>query len=245
MDYVLSLTVSVLLLCTSCNTGYEEKDGKIVLHTIDESVGHRYTELPGADPLTFETLKAPGSTYMGKDSAHVYHHTTILTGADPASFEYLGHWYYKDKNTVYFFGFYNDVNQCQLEGVDPSTFVPYGKLPWGHDAQTVYWATRAIKGIDPRKFSPVNKNWGKTDKEVIYKEDVLKSVALGSFKALNENYAMDKDNIYYGPDIVKGCDRTRFKPVSALSAHDGKYFYFGAERQGELTAGQKKLFRVK
>lgn len=237
--------IGMTLFFSSCNTGYEEKDGKIYLHTIDESVGHRYTEVVGADPATFEELKTSGSAYMGKDNTHVYHDTRILKEADPNTFEFIGDWYYKDQQFVYFFGFYNDINQCQLDGADPSTFKRYSKYPWGHDATNVFWATRPVQTTDPKTFKPLNKHWGKTQSHVIYKDSVIQVIDYASLRILNDNYALDKHNVYYGPEIVEGCDHQKFEPVSEITAHDGTYFYFGAERKGELTAGQRKLFGVK
>lgn len=200
--------------------------------------------MTGADPATFEELKTSGSTYMGKDKAHVFFDTRILTAADPRTFEFIGDWYYKDRQFVYFFGFYHDINQCQLDGADPSTFMKYSKTPWGRDATTIFWATRPVH-TDPKTFEPVNKHWGKTQSHVVYKDSVIQAIDVASFRSLNENYARDNRNVYYGPDIVQGCDRQKFEPVTEITGHDGTYFYFGSERKGELTAGQRKLFRVK
>ena len=123
--------LAVLLLFVSCRKGYKVEDDIVYYEYWNEGSGQHSDPMEDADAKTFEVLDLndKSSFEFGRDKQHLFIDGRLMRTIHAASFKYIGDYYYADKDTVYFFGFYNDINDCSVKGIrcDQFRLISY---PW-------------------------------------------------------------------------------------------------------------------
>ena len=194
--------VTLYILCillTGCfpEAKYKITDNAVYMTGWSEANGDYIIPVKDADQATFELIENDNHLLIGKDKNHVFFETTLIENADPNTFRPIGNYYFVDNDSVYFFGFYNNKNDCEVWGVRPSEIKLYEKYPWAHDNGNVVFGQTVTQLSNPNDLQIVNKNWGRTTDKVFYKGYLVDSVDIPTFKILSDEKAEDKNYIYY------------------------------------------------
>jgi hypothetical protein len=119
--------------------------------------------------------------------------------------------YSKDKNRVFYYydnseGGYRVI----VDKADPKTFKRLCEYRWGIDKNFVFYRTRVLRGLNPKKI------------KVLYLPD-------GDWA----HYIKDDKRVYYETEIVKGADAKTFKVVDEKEwdAEDKNHKYENGVRQ--------------
>lgn len=195
------LTLIVPILC-SCGSDYEIKDNKVYFTGWNEGVGSYERIIHQADASTFEKISNEEDILLGKDENYIFHEDSLI-GCAPKSFKRIGEYFFRDKNSVYFFGFvHSGRNKWSLDSVDVNSFRLYNIYPWARDNFHLIYGDLLIDIKNINTFKPINEYWGKTDDQVVNEGYVFDSVDLKSFKVIDENRAKDRNFRYeYGKRI--------------------------------------------
>lgn len=196
------LSISVILV-TSCQRGYVIEDGKVYFTGWNEANGNIKYEVEHSDAATFETINVGGNGLWGKDKNHVYHEATIIENADPASFEELGHYYFKTKDSLYYFGSYADLNFCEVKNIGSVKLDFYDTEPWARSGNYVICEHNATYLDDIVEFEPIDSEWGKTKSHIIWIGNVLEGVDVESFVPINRYTGKDKSGTFNAEDRLK------------------------------------------
>jgi len=111
------LTLSIL---TSCNSGYKVEGDKVYYEYWHEGLGFKQGKrLINADARTFKSLSfdCDCSFKFGKDNYHLFIDGEPVDNIDPNTFTFVGNGIFRDKDSAYFFGIYNDINECVIKVV--------------------------------------------------------------------------------------------------------------------------------
>ena len=185
--------ILILSLFCSCKKEYIVKDDKVYLKGWNEGVGEYEYIVRGADFKTFENLDYEDvNCTFGKDKFNVYMDGKIVPQSDPKTFKYIGDYFFRDKNAIYFFGFYSSEKDWRIDSIIPSKFKII-KYPWATDGNSLIWGSRTLHLKDLETFKPINENWGKTKNEIIREAKILKTVDYNSFEVIDEYNAKDKN----------------------------------------------------
>jgi len=112
------LTISAL---TSCSRGYKVENGKVYYEYWNEGSGQGKSLIEQADAKTFQelTFDCDCNFEFGKDKNHLFIDGELIKNIDPNTFKFIGNYIFRDKDSAYFFGFYNNLNDCVIKGVNP------------------------------------------------------------------------------------------------------------------------------
>ena len=203
---ILSYLVLIVLV-SGCDLSFMDKeylikDNKVYLKGWNEGSGSYERLIKEADGNSFVSVENDKNILIGHDKNHVYKESTIIENFDPNTFEYLGGYFYKDSDSVYFFGYYNDVNECELEGIDPSTITVFEQYPWAKDKENVIYGRTILKINDTKSMVVLSANWAKTSSQVIYQGKLKKDIDAKSFKLLEGKFARDKNHLYESGNVV-------------------------------------------
>lgn len=157
-------------------------------------------KVEGIDTQTFKAIDTSMCLY-GIDKHNVFtfcrkenaayreinpYEITKLDYMDPATFEYLGSYYIKDKNGVYY-------KNKKLEGSDPVTFLTmFGD--YSKDKNNVYYKDQKIEGADAKTFYVLVDYCGKTGTVGTWGQEIC------------EDFSIDKNYTYK--------QGQRYKPLS-------------------------------
>src|ERR1700722_6394328 len=102
------------ILWVSCGKSYIIKGNKVYLKGWNEGVGNYEILIDSADAKTFQSLdlNCDCNITFGKDKNHLFIDRTIIEGIDPNSFAFIGNDIFRDKDSAYFFGFWNSIQNC-------------------------------------------------------------------------------------------------------------------------------------
>ena len=194
----------LLIIITSCEKNRYVIEGNSVYLKIYRGGGFQMSKelIPQADYKTFENLDFEDvNSVLGKDKNHVYHEQDIVEKCDPQTFEYIGNYFFKDKKSIYFFGFYNSKNDWLVDSINSKKFRII-KDYWATDGQYLLNGYEKIKLDDLNSFTPLNENWGKTNQKIIYRTKILKNVDYDSFEVIDNYNGKDKYTTY---DVTNIC----------------------------------------
>ena len=201
-SYHMSYRVTVLLLITfsvltGCRRGYTIEDGKVYYEYWNEGSGQNKRLIKGADARTFEILKfdCDCSFEFGKDKSRVYIDGKSIDNIDPGSFRFIDDYVFRDKDSAYFFGFYNDINKCVMKGVDPDK-LELISYPWAKAGNTLIHGHDTLSLDDIDDFQPIDEDWGRTKKYVINNDEILKGADPKTFRVINSYSGRDRKHIY-------------------------------------------------
>ncbi|GAB2873646.1 DKNYY domain-containing protein [Hymenobacter ruber] len=193
----LLLVTVVLSLMTSCNNGYKvEHDGVYYEHW-NEGSGQNKQKIETADTRTFKELNfdCDCSFKFGKDKNHLYIDGKQIKNMDPSTFRYVGNYVFRDNKSAYFFGFYNDINDCAIKDVNPDK-IELISYPWSKAGNLLIHGRDVLVLDDIDSFKPIDKDWGITKQHVIYKSRVLVGADPASFEVINSYSGKDKLHDY-------------------------------------------------
>jgi hypothetical protein len=182
---------------TSCRQGYKVENNQVYYEYWNEADGQGKRLIESADANTFQKLDfdCHCSFDFGKDKLHLYMDGEPISNIDPNTFKFIGNYVFTDKNAAYFFGFYNNINDCAIKGVEP------GKLqllnyPWSKAENILIHGADTLLISDIDDFVPLDKDWGKTKKFVVYDSKILEGADPETFKIINSYTGKDKNNVY-------------------------------------------------
>lgn len=191
---IIVLTISLL---TSCQHGYKIEDGKVYYEYWNEGSGQGKRLIKGADAQTFQELNfdCDCNFEFGKDKNGLYINGELIKNIDPNTFNFIGNYIFRDKDSAYFFGFYNDLNDCVIKGVHPDK-IELIEYPWAKAGNILINGRDTVYLEDINEFVSVDDNWGKTKKQIVNKDEILYGADMKSFKAISSFEGKDKNYNY-------------------------------------------------
>ncbi|MDF3026926.1 MAG: hypothetical protein K0S23_1233 [Fluviicola sp.] len=151
--------LTILLLLSSCGqpTKYVVKNNLVYFQGWNEAKGNYEVLLKGVSAKSFKVIDTDCNMIVGKDNKSVFIDYSKLENADASSFEYIGNYFFKSKDSVYFFGFYNSFDDCEVVGVNPATFQIDKKYPWAYDRHLVIYGHTVLDSVDFESFKVIDK----------------------------------------------------------------------------------------
>jgi hypothetical protein len=179
----------------SCKRKYTVEGDKVYYHFWNEGSGSHKRLLDSADGKTFEAVACDCNFVIGKDKRHVYMDGVPISGIDPNTFSIIGNYIFRDKDSAYFFGFYNDIQRCRIHNVKPDK-IQLMEYPWAKADNILIHGYDTLLLNDIADFTPTDKDWGKTKKYVIYRNEILEDADPETFKVINSYSGKDKKHLY-------------------------------------------------
>nr|WP_314866128.1 DKNYY domain-containing protein [uncultured Flavobacterium sp.] len=190
----LIFTISILI---SCRRGYKIEGDKVYYETWNEGSGQNKRIIEQADAKTFQelNLKNDADFDFGKDKNHLFINGELINNIDPKTFKYIGNYIFRDKDSAYFFGSYNNLNECVIKGVNPDR-IKLIKYPWAKANNLLINGQDTIYLDDINDFKPIDEDWGKTKKYVINGSQILYDADVSTFKITSSFQGKDKNFNY-------------------------------------------------
>ncbi|NEM99164.1 DKNYY domain-containing protein [Pontibacter burrus] len=212
---ILVLGISIL---TSCRHGYKVEDGKVYYEYWHEGLGFEQGKrlIEVADAKSFKPLSfdCDCSFEFGKDKNYLFINGEPIKNIDPNTFTFIGNYIFRDKNSAYFFGFYNNLNDCDIKGVDPDK-ITLIKYPWAKADNFLIHGSDTIRLDDINEFIPIDDNWGRTKKYIINKDKILYGADVETFKITSSFEGKDKNyNYEFGFIARDDFKKTKYKNFS-------------------------------
>ena len=188
------LTLSVL---TSCRRGYKVEGDKVYYEYWNEGSGQNKRLIEQADANTFQNLSfdCDCDFKFGKDKKHLFIDGELINNIDPKTFRFVGNYIFRDKDSAYFFGFYNNINDCVIKGVNPDK-IKLIKYPWAKADNFLIHGRDTVKIADINEFVPIDDNWGKTKQHIINDNQILYGADVATFKTTSSFQGKDKNFNY-------------------------------------------------
>jgi hypothetical protein len=183
-------------ILSSCRQGYKVENGKVYYEYWNEGVGQGKQVLEAANAATFEVLnfKCDCDFSFGRDKQHLFIDGVMIKQVDPNTFKYLDNYTFADKDSAYFYGFYNDLKDCTIKGIDLKQ-LKFIKYPWSKANDILIYGSDTLRLDDINEFIPIDRDWGKTRTKVINRNKGLAGADPNTFQAIN-SYS-GKDNTHY------------------------------------------------
>jgi hypothetical protein len=196
---LLFVLISVMLL-VGCRRGYKIEDNKVYFENWNEGTGQNTDLMKDADAQTFQPIDfdCECSFCFGRDKLRLYIDGKPMPGIDPTTFNFIGNYIFRDKDSAYFFGFYNDIMDCAIKGVDPIE-IELIQYPWSKAGKLLIYGKDTLSIPDIETFTPIDSDWGKTKKHLIYQNELVENGDPETFMIISNALAKDKNNTYeYG-----------------------------------------------
>lgn len=207
---IIILTFSVL---SSCRRGYKIENDKVFFESWNEGNGQKKRLIEQADAKTFQKLNFDcGCDFeFGKDKNHLFIDGELIKNIDPKTFKFIGNYIFRDKDSAYFFGFYNNLSDCVIRGVNPEK-IKLIKYPWAMADNLLIHGKDTVSFDGINEFTPVDDDWGKTKKYIINKNRIIYGADIGTFKIISGFEGKDK-NFNYEFGLIKRDDfkKTNYK----------------------------------
>jgi hypothetical protein len=185
------------LILSGCRTGYKVENEKVYYLYWNEGSGNGKSYVQEADAATFQKLEFDCSCpfSFGRDKDHLFIDGRLISDINPNSFRFVGNYVFADDKAVYFWGFYNDINDCAIKGIDQSK-LQLISYPWAKAGNVLIYGKDTLTLDDIEDFKPIDKNWGLTSKYVIYENQILTASDVATFEVINSYTGKDKKHIY-------------------------------------------------
>lgn len=189
----IAIVILFFAVLTSCRKGYKVENGKVYYEYWNEGTGQNKMYLKHADAKTFRELDldCDGNFVFGKDKDHLYIDGELIKNIDPHTFKFMGNYIFRDKDSAYFFGFYNDLNNCAIKGVNPNK-LKLIQYPWAKTNNLIIHGGEAIELNHVNDFVPIDEDWGKTKEHIVYNNHILYGADVKSFKITSSFEGKDK-----------------------------------------------------
>ena len=190
----LIFTISIL---TSCRHGYKVEGDKVYYENWNEGSGQNKRIIEQADAKTFQELilKNDSDFDFGKDKNHLFINGELINNIDPITFKYIGNYIFRDKDSAYFFGAYNNLNECVIKGVDPNS-IKLIAYPWAKANNLLINGQDVMYLDDINDFVPIDEHWGKTKKYVINENQIIYDADVSTFEVTSAFQGKDKNFNY-------------------------------------------------
>jgi hypothetical protein len=187
----------IFSILTSCRRGYKIEGNNVYWEHWNEGSGQNKDFIDDADAKTFQKLKfdCDCDFKFAKDKNHLYIDGEPIRDIDPNSFRFIGNYVFRDTDSAYFFGAYNNINNCAIKGVDPDK-IKLISYPWAKSDNLLIHGYDTLSLNDISDFLPINEDWGKTKKYVINKSEILSGADPATFKVINSYSGKDKNHTY-------------------------------------------------
>lgn len=194
--------VIFILILTSCNPEYVIEKNKVYYKYWNSASGNHKELIEKADAKSFQKIKVDDNSNLciGKDKNSIYIDGKPMRNIDPKTFKYLGNNIFSDIDSVYFFGFYNDINHCSIKGID-NRKIKLIEYPWSKAENILIHGKDTLTINDISSFTPINNDWGKTKNYIIYKTKIIIEADLKTFEIVNSYTAKDKNHTYELGDV--------------------------------------------
>lgn len=180
---------------SSCNFGYKKENGKVFYKYWNAGMGisARTFEIKDVDFETFEEIEFDSdcSFKFARDKSNLYIDGHEYNNVDPKTFKYIGNYIFADKDFAYFFGFYNNFNDCSIKNVNPNK-IELLEYPWSRSGNYLINGKSTIYLNDIKDFVPIDENWGKTKKHIINTNQILLDADVESFEVISSFEGKDK-----------------------------------------------------
>jgi hypothetical protein len=194
-NILLFLIISIFF--SSCNFGYKKENGKVYYKYWNAGMGisTRTFEIQDADFNTFEKIDfdCDCSFNFAKDKNHLFIDGHKYNDVDPKTFKYLGNYIFTDKDSAYFFGFYNNFNDCSIKNIEPKN-IELLQYPWAKSGNYLINGKSTIYLEDINDFIVINDDWGKTKTAIINQDRILYDADVNSFNIISAYEG--KDNYF-------------------------------------------------
>ncbi|WP_367178982.1 DKNYY domain-containing protein [Flavobacterium sp.] len=203
--------VLLFLLLTSCTRGYKVEGGKVYYEYWNEGSGQGKLLIKEADAKTFEELNFDfeHNLEFGKDKNHLFIDGEVIKNIDPKTFRFIGHCIFRDKDSAYFFGFSNNINDYVIKGVNPNS-IKLLKYPWAKADNILIYGSDTLNVNNVNDFIPIDEDWGKTKEHMINNTQILYDADLETFEIISSFEGKDK-NYNYESGFIKEDD---FKKIT-------------------------------
>lgn len=184
----------ILLFLTSCRRGYKVEGDKVYYEYWHSGLGFKQGKrLIEADAKSFKSLNfdCDCSFEFGRDKNHLFINGDPIKNIDPNTFTFVGNYIFRDKDSAYFFGFYNDLNNCVIKGVNPNK-IKLIKYPWAMADNLLINGQDTLFLEDIKDFTPIDNDWGKTKKYIVNRDKIVFGADLETFKILSSYEGKDK-----------------------------------------------------
>ncbi len=163
----------------------------------NEGSGQNKDLIDNADVKTFQKLNFDCycDFEFAKDKNHLYIDGEPIRDIDPNSFKFIGNYVFRDKDSAYFFGAYNNINDCAIEGVNPDK-IKLISYPWSEANNLLIHGYDTLSLDDINNFKPIDEDWGKTEIHIIYHSKIIKEADPETFKVINSYSGKDKRHVY-------------------------------------------------
>ncbi|MBW7912579.1 MAG: DKNYY domain-containing protein [Taibaiella sp.] len=190
----LIIILFTILILTSCRHGYKVEGDKVYYEYWNEGSGQNKRIIELADAKTFQklSLDCDCNFEFGMDKNHLFMDGELIKNIEPNTFEFIGNYIFRDKDAAYFFGFYNNLNDCAIKGVNPDK-IELIKYPWAKSGNLLIHGKDTVFLDDIRDFVPLDDNWGKTKKYIINKNQIIYGADVTSFKIINSFQGKDRN----------------------------------------------------
>lgn len=187
------ITIFTISLLASCSKGYKVENDKVYYGYWNEGSGQGKRLIEQADAATFQNLAfdCDCSFDFGKDKNHLFIDGEQINGIDPKTFKFIGNYIFADKDNAYFFGFYNNLNDCAIKGINPNQ-IQLIKYPWAKAGNFLIHGKDIVHLDDIKDFVPIDDYWGKTKKHIININQILYGADVETFKITSTFQGKDK-----------------------------------------------------
>lgn len=194
---ILQVIIIVLIISTltSCRRGYKVEGDKVYYEYWNEGSGQNKRLIEQADAKTFQKLTFDCDLKFGKDKDHLFIDGELIKNIDPNTFKFIGNYIFRDKDSAYFFGFYNSLNNCVITGVNPDK-IKLIKYPWAQADNLLIHGSDTVSLNDINDFIPVDDDWGKTKKHMVNSDQILYGADVATFKITSSFQGKDKNFNY-------------------------------------------------
>ena len=209
----LTLILLTLSILTSCRRGYKVEGGKVYYEYWNEGSGQNKRIVEQADANTFQNLSfdCDCDFKFGKDKNHLFIDGKLINNIDPNTFRFVGNYIFRDKDSAYFFGFYNNINDCVIKGVNPDK-IKLIKYPWAKADNLLIHGRDTVGLDDINDFVPIDDDWGKTKKHILNNSRILYGADVPTFKITSSFQGADKNFSYeFGAINEDNFKNARFK----------------------------------
>ena len=150
MKVKLIIGTLLILIFSSCESGYQKDNGKWIWVSYDEAVGKRISPIDNYDAESFKILE---NKNYATDRILVFYIGRVIQDADPKSFEVINsRGYSKDENHVY-------LDDEKIVFANPKTFELL-EFPYSKDDNNVFCGTipMNIQKKEVKEFKVTNEN---------------------------------------------------------------------------------------
>ncbi|MBB2147090.1 hypothetical protein GM921_16415 [Pedobacter sp. LMG 31464] len=194
---LLLLAILATSLLISCKRGYKVENDKVYYEYWNEGSGQGKRFIEQADATTFQQMKFDCDCNLdfGKDKNHLFIDGEPIRDIDPNAFKFIGNYIFVDKDSAYFFGFYNNINDCSIKGIELDKLKLF-EYPWSRAGNILIHGNDTLTLNDIDDFNAIDEDWGKTKKHVINDNKIVDGADPATFKVINSYSGRDKNNVY-------------------------------------------------